>query len=198
MNRREDKRNRGSGTCAEASIYKELSEEQNTVLPGWQRKMIGVLTAWSAMAAIREGHVIFLFLLAVLLYSSWTDFREQSVYNLPVALLWGMSFFCLLAGRVWENKALPVFLVMTGIVLLMGFLKVWGLGDSNLIIGIGLWELMNTREPLVFLIRMVVTLLIGSLGFILAFLFTKKKRGPFVPYLTAGFLLETVFCLYSM
>ena len=133
-----------------------------------------------------------LFLLVMLLYSSYTDFREQAVYNLPVALYMGTAIFFIFAGRVWENRALPVFLGMTAIVLILGIVKVWGLGDSNLIICIGLWMLLDTREPLAFLIRVVVVLLIASVGFIIALLITRRKKGPFVPVLTAGLLIETV------
>lgn len=159
--------------------------------------MIGVLAAWSALAVCRERSLLFLALLAVLLYSSFTDFAEQYVYNLPVALFLGVAIMTLAAGKVWENEAFPAFLGMALGALFLGILKLWGLGDSLILICIGLWSLTLFRNPLAYQIWILTALLIASAGFILAFLITGKKKGPFVPYLTAGFLIEAVFLLYS-
>ena len=79
-------------------------------------------------------------LLAVLLYSSYTDFAEQYVYNLPVALFFGVALMSLAFGKVWENEAFPAFLGLVAGVLFLGILKLWGLGDSFILICIGLWS----------------------------------------------------------
>ena len=182
----------GSRTCGAVSICKKVTR----LSPG-EWKVIGVLAAWSALAVCRERSLLFLALLAVLLYSSYTDFAEQYVYNLPVALFFGVALMTLAAGKVWENEAFPAFLGLAVGVLLFGLLKLWGLGDSLILICIGLWSLTLFRNPLAYQIWILTGLLIASAGFILAFLITGKKKGPFVPYLTAGFLIETVFLLYS-
>ena len=160
-------------------------------------KVIGVLAVWSVLAFCRERNLLFLLLLAVLLYSSYTDFSEQYVYNLPVAIFIGVVMMTLLTGKAWENGAFPAFLGLAGGAILLGILKLWGFGDTLILICIGLWSLTVFRNLFAYQIWILTVLLIASAGFILAFLITGKKKGPFVPYLTAGFLIEMVFLQYS-